>query len=171
MKTARRLIDNPHVFDQVVVTLAGIIVLGAYVTAYAYVFKPQTVLQPTSTIGQSTVLAAWLVLVGVLFAEAGYSIRRGRTWDHALPEGYVGSLAAALVFGIAWLVPFYRDVWSLHDRPSGTCRAAICRSPVPSGRRPPGRLPRLTAVEREGVDRCWRTCCGARAWRAAPCSR
>src|SRR5438067_2677082 len=104
VKTARRLIDNPHVFDQVVVTLAGIIVLGAYVTAYAYVFKPQTVLQPTSTIGQSTVLAAWLVLVGVLFAEAGYSIRRGRTRDRALPEGYVGSLAAALVFGVAWLV-------------------------------------------------------------------
>lgn len=104
MKAARRLIDNPRVFDQVVVTLAGIMVFGAYVTAYAYVIRPQTVVQPTSTIGQSTVLAAWLVLVGVLFAEALYGVRAGRPWDQALPEGYFGSLAAALVFGVAWLL-------------------------------------------------------------------
>ena len=104
MKAARRLIENPLVFDQVVVTLAGIMVFGAYVTAYAYVIRPHEVVQPTSTIGQSTVLAAWLVLVAVLFAEALYGVRAGRPWDQALPEGYFGSLAAALVFGIAWLV-------------------------------------------------------------------
>ncbi|HET9410462.1 MAG TPA: hypothetical protein VFO75_01140 [Candidatus Dormibacteraeota bacterium] len=104
MKAARRLIDNPHVFDQVVVTLAGIMVFGAYVTAYAYVIKPQQVVQPSATIGQSTVLAAWLLLVGVLFAEGLYGVRTGRSWDHALPEGYVGSLASALIFGVAWLI-------------------------------------------------------------------
>lgn len=104
MKAARRLIDNPRVFDQVVVTATGIIVLGAYVTAYAYVFKPNVVMQPEATIGQSVVLAGWLGFVGVLFAEAAYGARHGRPWDHALPEGYVGSLAAALVFGVAWLV-------------------------------------------------------------------
>jgi hypothetical protein len=104
VKAARRLIDNPHVFDQVVVTLAGIMVFGAYVTAYAYVITPQTVVEPTATIGQSTVLAGWLALVAVLFAEGAYGVRSGRPWDRALPEGYAGSLAAALVFGIAWLV-------------------------------------------------------------------
>ncbi len=104
MKTARRLITNPLVFDQVVVTLAGIIVFGAYVTAYAYVFTPSRVDQQAVAVGQSTVLGGWLVLVGVLFAEFAYSVRHGRSWDHALPEGYVGSLAAALVFGVAWLV-------------------------------------------------------------------
>jgi hypothetical protein len=44
------------------------------------------------------------VLVAVLFAEAAYGVRTGRPWDQALPEGYFGSLAAALVFGLAWLV-------------------------------------------------------------------
>ena len=104
MKAARRLIDNPRVFDQVVVTATGIMVLGAYVTAYAYVFKANVLLQPEATIGQSVVLAGWLGFVGVLFAEAAYGVRHGRSWDQALPEGYVGSLAAALVFGVAWLV-------------------------------------------------------------------
>ncbi len=104
VNTARRLIQSPHVFDQVVVTLSGIIVFGAYVTAYAYVSEPLSKIEPSATIGQSTVLAGWLVLVAVLFAEFAYGVRNGRPWDRALPEGYVGSLAAALAFGVAWLV-------------------------------------------------------------------
>jgi hypothetical protein len=104
VKTARRLIESPHVFDQVVVTLAGIMVFGAYVIAYAYVFKAGTVLQPTASVGEGTLLGAWLGLMAVFFAEFAWSLRAGRPWDRALPDGYVGSLAAGLVFGVTWLV-------------------------------------------------------------------
>ena len=104
MKTARRLIENPHVFDQVEVTFSAVLMFGAYFTAYAYVFKQGVLLQPAATIGQSTVLAGWLGLTVVLFAEWFYGVRSGRPWDRALPDGYIGALAAALVFGVAWLV-------------------------------------------------------------------
>ena len=104
MKTARRLIENPHVFDWVVVTLSAILIFGAYFTAYAYVITQGSVAQPAATIGQSTVLAALLGVAALMFAEFLYSVRGGRPWNQALPEGYVGSLAAALVFGLAWLV-------------------------------------------------------------------
>jgi hypothetical protein len=104
VKTARRLIDNPHVFDWLVVTLSAVLLFGAYFTAYAYVIKQGVLVQPAATIGQSTVLAALLGVVALMFAEFLYSVRRGRPWNQALPEGYIGSLAAALIFGLAWLV-------------------------------------------------------------------
>ena len=104
VKTARRLIENPHVFDWVVVTLSAILLFGAYFTAYAYVFTQGKLLQPASTIGQSTVLAALLGVAVLMFGEFLYSLRAGRPWNQALPDGYVGSLAAVLIFGVAWLV-------------------------------------------------------------------
>jgi hypothetical protein len=104
VKTDRRLIQNPRVFDQVVVTLGGIMVFGAYVVAYAYVIQAGVVIQPSASVGEGTVLGAWLVLMALLFAEFAWGLRAGRPWDRALPDGYVGSLAAGLVFGVAWLV-------------------------------------------------------------------
>jgi len=104
VKTIRDFIDNPRIFDPVVVTLAGILVLGAYVTAYAYVIVRNHIEQPSASIGQGTVLAAWLVLTALLFAAFAAGLRSGRPWNQAMPDGYVGSLAAALVFGLAWIV-------------------------------------------------------------------
>jgi hypothetical protein len=97
VKTTRGFIDNPRVFDPVIVTLVGILIFGAYVTAYAYVIQPLSVSHPSDTIGQATVLAA---------RRAGptRTRQRGRPWNQALPDGYVGSLAAALIFGGAWIV-------------------------------------------------------------------
>jgi hypothetical protein len=104
VKATRGFIDNPRIFGPVIVTLGGILVLGAYVTAYAYVFVPNHVEQPSASIGQGTVLAAWLVLTALLFAAFAAGLRSGRPWNQAMPDGYVGSLAAALVFGLAWIV-------------------------------------------------------------------
>ncbi len=104
VKATRGFIDNPRLFDPVVVTLVGILVFGAYVTAYAYVFEPNKVEQPSASVGQGVVLVAWLALVALLFAAFAAGLRAGRPWYKALPDGYVGSLAAALVFGIAWIV-------------------------------------------------------------------
>jgi len=104
VKTTRGFIDNPRLFDPMVVTLVGLIVLGAYVTAYAYVIAPNHIEQPTASIGQGIVLVAWLALIGLLFAAFAAGLRAGRPWHQALPDGYVGSLAAALVFGAAWIV-------------------------------------------------------------------
>ena len=104
MKTTRGFIDNPRLFDPVIVTLVGILVLGAYVTAYAYVFVPNQVEQPSATVGQGVVLVAWLALTILLFAAFAVGLRAGKPWYQALPDGYVGSLAAALVFGLAWIV-------------------------------------------------------------------
>jgi len=104
VKTARRLVENPRVFDWVVVTLSAVLLFGAYFTSYAYVIKQGALVQPAATIGQSTVLAALLVVAALMFAELLYSVRAGRPWNQALPDGYVGSLAAALIFGVAWLV-------------------------------------------------------------------
>jgi hypothetical protein len=104
VKAIRRFIENPRLFDPVVVTLAGVLVLGAYVTAYAYVFVPNQLVQPTYSIGLYTVLASWLALTAVLAVAFAVGLRAGRPWQRALPDGYVGSLAAALVFGAAWIV-------------------------------------------------------------------
>ena len=104
MKTTRGFIDNPRLFDPVIVTLAGILVLGAYITAYAYVITANTVEQPTASVGQGIVLISWLALVALLFAAFAAGLRAGKPWNQALPDGYVGSLAAALVFGAAWIV-------------------------------------------------------------------
>jgi hypothetical protein len=104
LKATHRLIRNPHVFDWLVVTMSAVLLFGAYFTAYAYVFTQGKILEPAAAIGQSTVLGALLVIAALMFAELLYSIRGGRPWNEALPDGYFGSLAAALLFGVAWLV-------------------------------------------------------------------
>jgi hypothetical protein len=112
VKTARGFADNPRVFDAVVVVLLGTLVLGAYITAYAYVIKPNHIQQPYANIGQGVVLLAWLAVTGILFAAFASGLRAGKPWNRALPDGYVGSLAAALVFGAAWIVDnaFWRQL-------------------------------------------------------------
>ena len=104
VKTARRLVETPRVFDTVVVILMFALLFGAYLTAYAFVIQPNTVVEPAGNIGQGIVLGAWLASTLVLFAAFAAGLRGGKPWNNALPDGYVGSLAAALIFGGAWIV-------------------------------------------------------------------
>jgi hypothetical protein len=104
VQTSPGFIDRHRVFDWVVIVLSGAFVAGAYITAYAYVITPNVEVQPAGTIGTSTALGAWLATTLVLFAGYLSGLRSGRPWDRALPDGYLGSLVAALVFGAAWIV-------------------------------------------------------------------
>jgi hypothetical protein len=104
VNAVRRAIDRPRVFDSVVVLLMAALLLGAYLAAYAYVIHPNIVVQPAGYIGQGIVLGAWLVVTGLLFVAYISGLRGGKPWDRALPDGYVGSLAGALIFGAAWIV-------------------------------------------------------------------
>ena len=91
-------------FDTVVVLLMSALLFGAYLTAYAFVIQQNTVVEPAGNIGEGIVLGAWLATTGVLFAAFAGGLRAGKPWHNALPDGYVGSLAAALTFGGAWIV-------------------------------------------------------------------
>ncbi len=104
MKTARKFVGNPRVFDAVVVLLTAALLFGAYLTAYAFVIQQDEVVEPAGNIGQGIVVGAWLATTGVLFAAFARGLRAGKPWHNALPDGYVGSLTAALTFGAAWIV-------------------------------------------------------------------
>ena len=99
LQTVRRLIENPRVFDTVVVLLTSALLFGAYLTAYAFVIQQNEIVEPAGNIGQGIVLGAWLATTGVLFVAFAAGVRGGKPWNNALPDGYVGSLAAALTFG------------------------------------------------------------------------
>ena len=104
MHTVRRFIDNPRVFDTVVTVLTTALLFGAYLIAYAYVIRENHVEEPAGQIGTGIILGAWLAYIGVLFAAFAVGVRAGKPWNNALPDGYVGSMAAALTFGGAWIV-------------------------------------------------------------------
>src|SRR5712691_4716211 len=104
LKTVRRLIDNPRVFDTVMVLMTAALLFGAYLTAYAFVIQQNKIVEPAGNIGQGIVLGAWLATTGVLFAAFARGLRAGKPWHNALPDGYVGSLTAALTFGAALIV-------------------------------------------------------------------
>ena len=104
LKTVRGLIENPRVFDTVVVLLTSVLLFGAYLTAYAFVIQQNEVVEPAGNIGQGIVLGAWLATTGLLFAAFAVGLHAGKPWHNALPDGYVGSLTAALTFGAAWIV-------------------------------------------------------------------
>ncbi|MDQ6879683.1 MAG: hypothetical protein M3082_18680 [Candidatus Dormibacteraeota bacterium] len=112
MKAVRSLLDDPRVFDAVVVLLATWFLLSAYVVAWAYVIRPQGALQVASA-GLVAVSASWFALTGFLFFAFGRGLGHGLPWNRALPDGYIGTLTAALVFGAAWIadtslwVPFF----------------------------------------------------------------
>ena len=104
MKTARRLVENPRAFDTLVVLSNFVLLFGAYLTAYAYVSRQNQVLEPAGAIGQGIVLGGWLVTTAVLFVAFAAGLSGGKPWHNALPDGYFGSLAAALTFGGAWII-------------------------------------------------------------------
>src|SRR4029077_5140512 len=112
VRAVRSLLDDPRVFDAVVVLLATWFLLSAYVVAWAYGIRPQVVPEAASA-GLVAVSASWFALTGWLFFAFGRGLGRGRPWNRSLPDGYIGTLVAALVFGAAWIadasfwVPFF----------------------------------------------------------------
>ena len=70
MKALRSLLDDPRVFDAVVVLLATWFLLSAYVVAWAYVIRPQPVEEAASA-GLVAVAASWLAVTGWLFFAFG----------------------------------------------------------------------------------------------------
>jgi hypothetical protein len=108
MKAMRRLLDNPRAFDAVVVLLMTGIVLSAYIDSYAHVKVPGTVLEGPAHAAAEALTVCWFLVTGFLFFSFGRGLRQGRPWNRALPDGYIGSLAAALVFGAALIAD---SVW------------------------------------------------------------
>jgi hypothetical protein len=107
MRSARNLLDSPRAFDAVVVLLMTGIVVSAYFAAYAAVKVPGTVLLGPAAEAADALTICWFLVTGFLFLSFGRGLRQGRPWNGALPDGYVGSLAAALVFGAALIADFY----------------------------------------------------------------
>ena len=104
MKLLRGLVEDSKAIDAVVVVLSTWFVLGAYVTAYAYVHVENQVLAGPQRAGFTMVTAAWSLLTLYLFAGFATGLRNGRPWNRALPDGQTGTFAAALVFGAAWII-------------------------------------------------------------------
>lgn len=111
MRALRGLFENPRAVDSVVVVLSTWLVLGAYITAYAYVQIPGAPIGWAATTGFTIVTAAWALITIFLFVGWTLGLRSGRAWNKALPDGHTGSFAAALVFGAAWIVD--EAFWSL----------------------------------------------------------
>lgn len=97
----RSPLESPRAFDAVVVFLTAGIVLSAYIDSYAHVKVPGTVIQGPATAAAGALTVGWFLVTGFLFFTYGRGLRQGRPWNRALPDGYTGSLAAALVFGAA----------------------------------------------------------------------
>ena len=104
VKLLRRFVEDPVAVDAVVVVLATSFVLGAYITAYAYVSDPGRILEGFARAGFTAVTASWSLLTIYLFAGFATGLSQGREWNRALPDGQTGTFAAALVFGAAWIV-------------------------------------------------------------------
>jgi hypothetical protein len=103
----RRLFGDPRAVDLVVVVLMACFVFSAYLDAYAHVKVPGAVVQDAAYAGQAGLTASWFVTTGFLFFLFGRGLRDGKPWNRALPDGYTGSLAAALVFGAALIADNY----------------------------------------------------------------
>jgi hypothetical protein len=104
VKVLRRFVEDPRAIDAVVVLLSTWFVLGASVTAFAYVHQNGVILHPAREAGFTALTASWSLLTLYLFAGLARGLRAGRPWNRALPDGETGSFAAALIFGAAWIV-------------------------------------------------------------------
>jgi hypothetical protein len=122
LKAVRNVFHDPRAVDAVVVIVMTCFVFSAYLDAYAYVQVPATVLTQTDRAAQVGVAGSWFVVTAFLFFLFGRGLRQGRPWNRALPDGYTGSLAAALVFGAALIVDSYWSLAGPADNPLGLDR-------------------------------------------------
>lgn len=105
--SARKFMDRSRAFDTAVVVPMTGLVFSAYLDAYAHVKIPGTTIGNVATASQASLTAFWFVLTGFLVFMFGRGLSQGRPWNRALPDGYLGSLVAALVFGGALIVDSY----------------------------------------------------------------
>jgi hypothetical protein len=103
----RRLFGDPRAVDAVVVAVMACFIFSAYLDSRAHVEIPGTIVPSTALLAQDGVAASWFVFTGFLFFLFGRGLSQGRAWNRALPDGYTGSLAAALVFGAALITDNY----------------------------------------------------------------
>jgi hypothetical protein len=108
--------DDRRAFGAVIVVVMACFVFSAYLDAYAHVKIPSRVIPDAALEGQVGVTASWFLFTGFLFFLFGRGLRQGRPWNAALPDGYTGSLAAALVFGAALIAD---SNWPHIDNPLG----------------------------------------------------
>jgi hypothetical protein len=108
--------DDPRAVGGVVVVVMAVFVFSAYLDAYAHVKIPSKVISDASLDGQIGLTASWFVFTGFLFFLFGRGLSQGKQWNRALPDGYTGSLVAALVFGAALIADIY---WPHVDNPLG----------------------------------------------------
>jgi hypothetical protein len=116
VKAFRSVLDSPRAVDAVVVVVTACFVFSAYLDAYGTVKIPGHLIPDYVAAGQAGLTASWFVLTGFLFFLFGRGVRLGRPWNQALPDGYTGSLAAALVFGAALITDSY---WPHVNNPLG----------------------------------------------------
>lgn len=107
MKAVRNLFDDARTVDAVVVVFMTGLVFSAYLDAYANVKVPDTVIPAVDRAALAGLAASWFVVTAFLFFLFGRGLRQGRPWNRALPDGYTGSLGAALVFGAALVADSY----------------------------------------------------------------
>jgi len=108
--------DDPRAVGAVVVVVMAVFLFSAYLDAYAAVKVPGKVIRDAATAGQVGLTSSWFVFTGFLFFLFGRGLRQGKPWNRALPDGYTGSLAAALVFGAALIAD---NLWPHIDNPLG----------------------------------------------------
>ncbi|HEY1420013.1 MAG TPA: hypothetical protein VGG90_04815 [Candidatus Dormibacteraeota bacterium] len=100
-------VDRSRAFDAAaVVPLTGL-VFSAYLDAYAHVKVPGRTIADVATASQASLTGSWFLFIGFLAFMLGRGLSQGRPWNRALPDGYTGSLVAALVFGAALIVDGY----------------------------------------------------------------
>jgi hypothetical protein len=108
--------DDPRAVGAVVAVVMAVFLFSAYLDAYAYVRVPSKVIPDAAFEGQVGLTVSWFVFTGFLFFLFGRGLSQGRPWNRALPDGYTGSLAAALVFGAALIAD---TNWPHIDNPLG----------------------------------------------------
>jgi hypothetical protein len=108
--------DDARAVGAVVVVVMTVFLFSAYLDAYAHVKVPGKVISEAATAGQAGLTSSWFVYTGFLFFLFGRGLRQGKPWNQSLPDGYTGSLAAALVFGAALIAD---QNWPHIDNPLG----------------------------------------------------
>jgi hypothetical protein len=116
VRSIRSEVTAPHAVDAVVVAAMTGFVFSAYLDSYAHVKVPGQVIPDAATVGQLGLTASWFVVTGFLFFLFARGLRQGKPWNRALPDGYTGTLAAALVFGAALIAD---TTWPTVKNPLG----------------------------------------------------
>src|SRR5258708_35789268 len=93
-------------FDHLIALLALMLTIAAYVDAWSRLPEAGTAIgfRPW---GDAGVVGAWFLLSLVLVGTAVSSITRGKKWSSLVPRGYLPSLVACAVLGIASILDTY----------------------------------------------------------------